>query len=571
MRKSFLSKLLTGILLILFFTFVIQAFLQQRVLPTYFQNQVMGDIETEITNLPRSMTLADSADILEEFTLSTHTSSTLVNLSDYQEGLKEVPYINIENRNGTVFKIHVPRIPKVLQGNNLTVSGEFYKSINNEFYVPINLLVNGRLVYGSQTRMGMNTEYSTDIVNTDKVIELSGTFLNSSVTTIATTEDFLLNRELLNITTGNTTEFLRTEKGVRYISEDIEGNKLNLVYITPVRIAGVEKILLTIYPLSNIAYIATQLNSFNLVVFGLAFIFIIITFGVFTQRISIPLKRIIEATRKFSNFEFSQIPEVRSNDEIGHLSRNINILSTNLQSTLSDLRDKNQALSTSLELESVREKTRKDFVEGISHELKTPLAVIQATNEALSLGLFSEDEVLEHHDIVKREITKTNKIIGDMMSVYRIDQADYMINWKDNLLETIIYDSMDSHRILADAKKIRIKTNITTSTVNVDYDKILLVISNLLGNAIKYSNENSTIEINSSNGSFEITNEGSIATEELEAVFEPFYRVDKARARQDGSTGLGLYIVKQILMQHKAEYGAKSNNNKVTFYFKLKR
>ena len=571
MRKSFLSKLLTGILLILFFTFIIQAFLQKRVLPTYFQNQVMENIEAEIINLPRSTTPEESADILENFTISTHTSSTLVNLKDYQEGLKTIPYITIESTNGKTFKINVPKIPKILEGTTGNVSGEFYKSVNGEFYVPINLFVNNRLVYGSQTRMGMSTQYSTDIVDTDTVIELSGTFLNSSVTTIATTEDFLLNRELLNITTGNTTDFLIMDKGVRYISEDIEGNKLNLVYITQVRVGSVEKILLTIYPLSNISYIAAQLNSFNLVVFGLAFIFIIITFGVFTQRISIPLKRIIEATRKFSKFEFSTIPEVKSNDEIGHLSRNINILSTNLQSTLSDLKDKNQALSSSLELESTREKLRKDFVEGISHELKTPLAVIQATNEALSLGLFSEDEIFEHHEIVKREITKTNKIISDMMSVYKVDQADYMINWKDNLLGTIIYDSIDSHKILAEAKAIQMKVNISPSTVFVDYDKILLVINNLLGNAIKYSKEHSTIEINSSNGSFEIINEGSITTEELESVFEPFFRVDKARARQDGSTGLGLYIVKQILTQHKAEFGAKSNNDKVIFYFQFKR
>lgn len=571
MTKSFLSKLLSGILFILIFTIILQNIFQRSVYPSYFKRQIINNIEQAIEELPTNATYQESLELLEDFTDKTQTSTTVIDLRDFAEGLNSIPYIIIEDDLKLTYKIFLPRLPQaVVEGTE--IRGTFYKSKNGDFYLPIELFFRDRMIYGGP-RMGMNsqTDYLTNnFADTSVEYEISGEIKELSVVDVKNTEDVTLNRELINISTGNYTMYKQLDTGIRYVSTDVDGNDQNLVYVTRMKVAGVDKTLLTIYPLNNIDYITSEMSRFNFILFGLAATFIIITFSIFSRRVSKPLLAINEATKKFANFEFTQIPEVDTDDEIGNLSRNINVLSTNLQATLTDLQEKNQALSSSLELESNREQTRKDFVEGISHELKTPLAVMQATNEALSLGLIPEEDLGEYYETIKNEIYKSNKIIQDMMSVYKIDQADYMANWTDCNLKDLIIDSLQSHEILANNKSVEFQTDITDTLVKADADKLLIVLNNFISNAIKYAPNNSRIQITSKDGYFAITNDGEIPKDSIESVFEPFYRIDKARARQDGSTGLGLYIVKQILTQHQAEYGVTSEHYKVTFYFKLK-
>lgn len=570
MKHSFLSKLLTGILTILIITILLQSYFQKTIYPRFFKNQVINNIASEVALLPAQTNYQDSLDLLNDFSEKTQTSSTIIDYIDYQEGITSIPFITIENNRGVEFKIYVPKIPQQLPDTEVVIQGTFYRSRDGEFFIPLRLFANDKLLYGHRGRMQEDFEFPSELIDPTEEFQLSGILTGTHAIDVRDTDEVVLNQELLNITTGNATNIERLDTGLRYVSTDVDGNDLNLVYLTNIEVEGAEKILLTIYPLSNITYITSQMSRFNFILFGMASVFIILTFTVFSRRVSKPLVTINEATKKFANFEFSQIPEVDSDDEIGNLSRNINLLSSNLQSTLTDLQDKNQALSSSLELESVREQTRKDFVEGISHELKTPLAVIQATNEALSLGLIPKDESVEYYETIKKEISKSNKIIQDMMSVYKLDQADYMYNWQSVEFSKIIEESIESHMVLAQSKNIEFITNIESTKVTIDPDKITLVINNLISNAIKYAPTDSRVEINSVDGYFEIINDGEIPKESLNKVFEPFYRADKARARKDGSTGLGLYIARQILSQHQAEYGVNSEHYKVRFHFKLK-
>lgn len=570
MNNSFLSKLLSGILTILVLTFLLQAFFQRAIYPIYFRTMITTNIEAELETLPREVSYIDSLELIEQYTTTTHTSASLIDLNEYNKGIRAVPFIIIEDRFGEEYQIYIPRIPQALQNEDVRISGTFLQSYSGSFYVPKALYVNDRLIYGSNNTMMMSQlKYSNNFIDTETEHELSGTLVDTSIINIQDTEDVLLNRELINFSTGNITGLKQLSNGVSYTSTDLEGNAINLVYITQINIEGAEKLLLSVYPIANIDFITREMSRFNLLIYGMASLFIVITFSLFTQRISIPLRRINEATKRFANFDFGTIPEENTKDEIGTLSRNINVLSSSLKSTLTELRDKNQALSASLELESKREQTRKDFVEGVSHELKTPLAVIQATNEALSLGIIPEDDHDEHFETIKKEIHKSNKIIQDMMSVYKIDHADYRSTWEVVNFKPLIQESVDHHKVLAESKNLLIEAHLSDAMIDMDPDKIQLVVNNLLSNAIKYAPTHSKIVVRQMGGHFQIENDGDIPAESIESIFEPFYRVDKARARQEGSTGLGLYIVKQILTQHQAEYNVKSEHFKVTFEFTL--
>ncbi len=571
-RNSFLNKLLSGIIGILILTLLTQSFLQNKFYPTYFKFQVMQSIEEVIKEIPLRMTLTEALSHIEKITTETGTISTIVYSEDYQNGLNSIPSILIEDNGGTQYTVFIPRLPSTLPEMGVLISGSFYKSTNGQFYVPAKLEIDGKVVYGQRNvALAQQLEEFTDVIDTAKKFPLEGKLLDYSVINLTDSNDVILNQELINVTTRNTYDTMQLENGYRYVSRDLDGNDENLVYITKAVIDGKPQIILTIYPLSNIEYITGQMSRINVLIISLAAMFIITSITLFSRKISKPLIHINAATKNFANFEFTTIPEYDSDDEIGTLSRNINKLSTSLHTTLTELQEKNQALSSSLELESERERTRKDFVEGISHELKTPLAVIQATNEALSLGLIPKDETMEYYETIKREVAKSNKIMQDMMSVYQIDQADYKANWSSFSIMDLITQSLESHEILAETKKIEIIPTIFDEEIHGDFDKLSLVVNNLLSNAVKYAPQHSKITVKYSEGYFEITNDGNIPSESLSSLFEPFYRVDKARARQDGSTGLGLYIVKQILTQHQATYNVTSEFGKVKFSFQLKR
>jgi two-component system sensor histidine kinase VicK len=107
-------------------------------------------------------------------------------------------------------------------------------------------------------------------------------------------------------------------------------------------------------------------------------------------------------------------------------------------------------------------------------------------------------------------------------------------------MKGLINQSLESHQILASTKNITINATILEDIITGDADKLSLVVNNLLSNAVKYAPQNSEIEVKYYDGYFEVVNDGSIPEEAMTSLFEPFYRVDKARARQDGSTGLGL-------------------------------
>ncbi len=571
-RNSFLNKLLSGIIGILILTLLTQSFLQNRFYPTYFKYQVMHSIETVIDEIPLRMSLTETLAHIEKITSETGTISTIVYSEDYQNGLNSIPSIQIEDNAGNQYKVFVPKLPTTIPETDAVISGSFFRSTNGQFYVPAKLEIDGQVVYGQRNQvLAQQLGEFTDVIDTSKRYPLEGKLVDYSVISLTDSTDVLLNQELINITTRNTYDILQLDNGFRYVSKDVYGNDENLVYLTKAIIDGKSQIILTIYPLSTINYITWQMARINVFVISVAAMFIITTVTLFSRRVSKPLVHINKATQNFANFDFSLIPEYESDDEIGTLSRNINKLSTSLHTTLTELQEKNQALSASLELETEREQTRKDFVEGISHELKTPLAVIQATNEALSLGLIPKDETSEYYETIKKEVAKSNKIMQDMMSVYQIDQADYTANWTVFSMKDLITQSLESHIILADTKNIKIKQTIFDEQIKGDFEKLSLVVNNLLSNAVKYAPQQTEITVKHSDGYFEITNDGDIPEDSLSSLFEPFYRVDKARARQDGSTGLGLYIVKQILTQHQATYGVTSDFGKVKFYFQLKR
>jgi signal transduction histidine kinase len=221
--------------------------------------------------------------------------------------------------------------------------------------------------------------------------------------------------------------------------------------------------------------------------------------------------------------------------------------------------------------------SRRDFVSGMSHELKTPLAVIQASAEALEKNIYDEQEDKDNAlKQIQNEVFKTNNMIKSMMNVYKVDLATYEQEWKQENIKDIFNDINSSLKMLYNSNNIDVQISVEDAYVDCNRERIETVITNLFTNAIKYTPKNGKIIIRISNTDahvrFIITNFGtSIPKKEQGKIFDPFYRVSKSRSRIEGSTGLGLYIVDQTLLQYNSKCIVKSTNEFVSFSFKLKK
>ncbi|XMB86565.1 HAMP domain-containing sensor histidine kinase [Mycoplasmatota bacterium WC44] len=555
MRMSFITKIFSGVIALLFFVFIIQFIFQSFIFPIYFLNEVQDNIEDNLNSLIET----DKNEFLgklHQFTENTQTVSTLLSPDDLDTKISSRLNEITINSNGKILKINLPMMFRVNIKEGDEISGTFIETYQKKL-LPTSLYLNGEKIYGGMMNGGMMNKKSHYLENLDDEISITGIVTDVNPIVILDQEDITFSQEIVNLSTGNVTKLKEISTGFTYISKNVSGEDINLVYVSNVNTLDGENILLTVYSLNNIVIISKGLSTFNLFTYVSAFIILIGLSLIYIKRVSIPLININETTKKLSNLDFdTTLEKYESDDEIGQLSKSIILLSTNLKTALEDLKERNEQLSIAMDREIERDNLRKDFVAGVSHELKTPLSIIQASSEALSMNMFdTSEEKKEQFDLIKKEIHRSNKLIMEMMEVYKIDKNEYKSDWVTFDLKDTIIKVNESLRRLANAKNITTTLNINTFTITGDINKIEIVISNLYSNAIKYTNSGESIIINLNDDGFEIINTGaSIPKESIYNLFEPFYRVDKAKSRKDGSTGLGLYIVKQILDQHDLKY-----------------
>jgi two-component system phosphate regulon sensor histidine kinase PhoR len=209
------------------------------------------------------------------------------------------------------------------------------------------------------------------------------------------------------------------------------------------------------------------------------------------------------------------------------------------------------------------ESTQRDFVANVSHELRTPVTSIRAMLETLLDGGKDDPEMTE--DFLRTlvgESERLTKLLDDLLNLARIESGHKRLNITKVDMVTILNETINRIHIAIKAKKQKIITNLPGKLeINADSDVMMQIFLNLLDNARKYSPEKATItisaEMTADNVIIKIMDTGyGIPAEDLDRIFERFYRVDKARARAEGGTGLGLAIVKNLVEMHNGEISA---------------
>lgn len=208
------------------------------------------------------------------------------------------------------------------------------------------------------------------------------------------------------------------------------------------------------------------------------------------------------------------------------------------------------------------EKERRDFMASVTHELRTPLHLIQGYLEAIQDGVIPQKDQPEQIEFVLDETRRLAKLVYELQEVNRLER------WKTLELQTMdleefMQDLKYRYQSLAEEKGIELEIMPIQGEITADRDRLLQVFINLMDNAFRYTPQGKRIRVNSEREEsvirFSITDEGEgIPSQDLPHIFNRFYRVDKARSRKDGGMGLGLAIVKQIVEAHGGKIKAES-------------
>ncbi|MUG67117.1 HAMP domain-containing protein [Paenibacillus campinasensis] len=287
----------------------------------------------------------------------------------------------------------------------------------------------------------------------------------------------------------------------------------------------------------------------------------------YSRRISRPLLRMNRVTRQMAGLDFSEDLPITSKDEIGSLSRSINELSGRLHAHILRLEE-------DIEKEKQLERTRKEFISSVSHELKTPLSVIQSCLAILKDGIAPHKRDY-YFQAMEDEVRRMDMLIADMLELAKYESGTYKMNMDSFSIDAVIERTCVKLADELAAKQLHLHTSLPPVEVMGNELRIEQVIVNFLTNAIRYTPEQQAIHITISeetdSARISIENKGArIPDEQLERIWDRFYRGEQSRGRATGGTGLGLAISKKILEMHGVPYGAVNTDDGVLFYFHLR-
>lgn len=387
----------------------------------------------------------------------------------------------------------------------------------------------------------------------------------------------LLIREWLSINQSQYHDYIVKNKKT-YIHQKVIGNTNFIIGIAPiVRNNTVDNVIFSQVSLQPVGDAVKTMKEFYIYIYIFALLLIFVLSSIYSMMISKPLVKLKKTASKMTELDFTAKCEINSNDEIGELGGVLNFLSEKLDKTLSELKDSNEKLKEDIEKERQLEIMRKEFVAGVSHELKTPITLIGGYAEALKDNIVEAKDKDFFVDVILDESNKMDYLIKDMLDLSQLETGNLKMNFEEfNISDLLNFVLKKFSRNIAD-KNLKIETNICRSfaIVNGDVIRIEQVLINLISNAMRYVPDGGVIKLTIENNGEEfvtsVENEGQhIPEDELDKIWERFYKIDKSRTRETEGTGIGLSIVKNILHLHKSTFGVVNTDLGVKFYFSLK-
>lgn len=331
-------------------------------------------------------------------------------------------------------------------------------------------------------------------------------------------------------------------------------------------------------PLESIRESISVFNDFFILGGIFAVILACLAIFVLAKDLSNPIKRLTALSTQMAalDFDAKYIENRHGSKEINELGEHMNELSETLEGTISQLKTANIELQKDIQKKEEIDEMRKEFLSNVSHELKTPLALISGYAEGLRDCVNDDEESRDFYcDVIMDETDKMNRMVMKLLSLNHLEFGDDVLEMDRFDITEVIRGVINSSALLAEKNSVKIEFDENKPLyVSGDMFKIEEVVTNYISNAINHCFKDGVIKvyytINDNIVRVSVYNPGEpIPEESLDKVWVKFYKVDKARTREYGGSGIGLSIVKAIMDSHNRRCGVQNIQNGVEFWFEL--
>lgn len=337
------------------------------------------------------------------------------------------------------------------------------------------------------------------------------------------------------------------------------------------------------YLFAYMPYAYIQQNSslnltFLLIAGGCALLICLLLGYAISRQFTRPLIAMASVADRMSELDFStQYADggEHAGDEIDQLGQSLNRLSAYLEQTIGELQQSNEQLAQEIREKERIDSMRREFIVNVSHELKTPIALIQGYAEGLTAGVADDPADRKYYcDTIADEADHMNKLVMQLLSLSKLELGAEQLYYEDIDLHALCAEAVRKTAVLREGRGLTVEYADTHVSIHTDGDLLDQVLMNYLSNAIRYTADGGQIRISAAlrGGRVRLTvfNQGSgLPEEELPKIWEKFYRTDRARTREAGGTGIGLSLVRAIADTLHGTCGAENVAGGIAFWLEL--
>ena len=440
-----------------------------------------------------------------------------------------------------------------------------------------------------QVYQKVNDYYNTENTNVDLKTELKKIAYKNNFDILIKTDTNLIiftsDREFLSSTyilkdineiKSKSIEENETKINVKVTTDEV--NNISYMFLTGILDNGY--VLYIRMPISPIEESVKISNTVLLMIGGITLVVAGIIASFISRKFTNPILQLNDIANKMAKLDFSKKYRITdTEDEINELGRSINTMSDKLEATIKELQKNNIELEKDIEEKSKIDEMRKQFISDVSHELKTPIALIQGYAEGLIENVNSDEESRKFYaEVILDETNKMDKLVKQLLELMKLEYGKREFDNEKFNINELINEVLRKCSVMINEKNIKVYFE-NKEPIYVYADEFYMdqIITNYLTNAIKHAEEvekETKIEIKVEKVSNKIRvsvfNTGeNIPEEDLQRIWGRFYKLDSSRNRQDGGSGIGLALVKAIMNNYQNEYGVKNEKNGVEFYFDM--
>lgn len=407
---------------------------------------------------------------------------------------------------------------------------------------------------------------------------------NQNVNIYTSSKDFFSTlgqmNAMTNILTLNSGEILEQED--EYTIRKIKDVKNDITYVLLSASLDNGYLLYTRIPITAIQESVKISNNFLYLIAGFTILIAAIIVSVVSRKFTDPILELNGIAKKMSNLDFSHKYRITdADDEINNLGKSINTMSDKLEKTIKQLRNTNIELEKDIEEKSKIDEMRKSFISDVSHELKTPIALIQGYSEGLLENVNTDEENRRFYaEVILDETNKMDRLVKQLLELMKLEYGKREFNDTVFNIVELEQEIIKKSKVMLEEKKVQMIFD-NSKEINVVADDFYIeqVITNYFTNAIKNVQERNSkniikieneVDVEKNKVRVKVFNTGdNIKDEDMTRIWNRFYKVDTSRNREQGGTGIGLAFVKAIMNNYGNNYGIVNKEDGVEFYFEL--